>query len=124
MDTINRVRIEVNGARFVISSQKDEKYIKELGAQINSDVKELMDSGRNITFNEALTLSALNYLDAYKESERNADHLRGQINAYLEDAGRARIEADEAKREIARLRRELELARRAQGGPMGEKSHE
>lgn len=112
MDTINRVRIEIYGAKFVITSKKDEAYVRDMGAQVDSSVKELLASSQNLTFNEALALTALNYLDAYKESENNSDHLRGQINTYLEDAGRARIEADEAKREIARLKRELEIAKR------------
>lgn len=112
MDTINRVRIEIYGAKFIITSKKDEKYVREMGAQVDGNVRELMDSAQNITFNEALALTALNYLDAYKEAEQNSDHLRGQINSYLEDAGRARIEADEAKREISRLKRELEITKR------------
>ncbi|MEG0017193.1 MAG: cell division protein ZapA [Hydrogenoanaerobacterium sp.] len=112
MDTINRVRIEIYGAKFVITSKKDEEYVRNMGAQVDASVKELLASSQNLTFNEALALTALNYLDAYKESEQNSDHLRGQINTYLEDAGRARIEADEAKREIAQLKRELELTRR------------
>ena len=112
MDTINRVRIEIYGAKFVITSKKDESYVHEMGLQVDSNVKELMASSQNLTFNEALALTALNYLDAYKDAEQNSDHLRGQINTYLEDAGRARIEADEAKREIARLKRELEIAKR------------
>ena len=115
METINRVKIEVCGVKFVISSKKDEQYIKELGDLLNAQTKELMDSAQNITFNEALALTALNFLDAYKEAEKNSDHLRGQINSYLEDAGRARIEADEAKREAARLKRELEILKKSQG---------
>ncbi|WP_312643923.1 cell division protein ZapA [Hydrogenoanaerobacterium sp.] len=114
MDTINRVKIEIYGAKFIITSKKDERYIKELGNTIDANVKELMESAQNLTFNEALALTALNFLDAYKDAERNSDHLRGQINSYLEDAGRARIEADEAKREIARLKRELEMIKRGQ----------
>lgn len=114
METISRVKIEICGTKFIISSKKDEKYMKELGSLIDQQVKELMDGPRSITFNEALALTALNYLDAYKEAEGNADHMRVQINSYLEDAGRARIEVDEAKREIARLKRELEIVKKGQ----------
>ena len=38
----------------------------------------------------------------------NADRMRTQISEYLEDAAKARIELDEAKRELVRLRRQLE----------------
>lgn len=112
METINRVKIEICGTKFIISSQKEERYVRELGEILNAQTKELMNSAQNITFNEALALTAMNFLDAYKEAEKNSDHLRSQINAYLEDAGRARIEADEARHEVARLKRELELAKK------------
>ena len=113
METINRVKIEICGTKFIISSRKDEKYVRELGDLINAQAKELLNSSQNLTFNEALALTAMNFLDAYKESEQNSDHLRSQLNTYLEDAGRARIEADEARHEVARLKRELELAKKA-----------
>ena len=50
-----------------------------------------------------------NFEDAYKKSEASADHMRGQLTDYLEDAARARIELEESKREIERLTRQLEL---------------
>lgn len=114
MDTINRVKIEVGGAKFVITSKKEEAYIRELGNSIDQQVHDLMDHAQNITFNEALVLTALSFLDAYREAEKNSDHLRGQINSYLEDAGRARIEADEARREVNRLKRELQILKKGQ----------
>lgn len=117
METINRVKIEVCGVKFVISSKKNEAYIGELGKTLDEQTRELMESAHSITFNEALALTAMNFLDAYREAEQNSDHLRSQINAYLEDAGRARIEADEAKREVARLRRELEILKKTQANP-------
>lgn len=88
--------------------------MRELGVLIDQQVKELTDGPRGVTFNEALMLTALNFLDAYKEAEENSDHMRQQINSYLEDAGRARLELDEAKREVARLKRELEIVKKGQ----------
>ena len=43
--------------------------------------------------------------------------MRSQIQNYLDDAASAKVEAEEAKREIARLRRELDqLKGKASGG--------
>ena len=112
METINRVKIEVCGTKFIISSTKNEKYVKELGEVINAQTQEMMSGSSSLTFNEALVLTGMSFLDAYKEAEQNSDHLRNQITSYLEDAGRARIEADDARHEVARLKRELELAKK------------
>ena len=56
----------------------------------------------------AAVLSALDYLDELEKSSASADNMRSQIRDYLEDAAKAKLEAEEAKRELARLRSELE----------------
>ena len=65
-------------------------------------------SNPTISFNDVMVLCAINYMDAYKRSEENADRMRSQITEYLEDAAKARIELDEVKRENAHLRRQLD----------------
>ena len=115
MQTVNRVKIEVCGAKYVIVSTKEEAYVREMGRLLDTQVRELMDSAPGVTFNDALVLAAMNFLDAYKQAEENADHLRSQVSAYLEDAGRARIEADEAQREVRRLQEALQQRAAASG---------
>ena len=55
----------------------------------------------------AAVLSALDYLDELEKSSASADNMRSQIKDYLEDAAKAKLEAEEAKKEIERLRREI-----------------
>jgi cell division protein ZapA len=57
----------------------------------------------------ALVLCAINSADQQKKSENSADHLRGQLSEYLEDAARARMELEEARRELDRLRRQSDI---------------
>ena len=66
------------------------------------------------TQNETKTME---YLDELEKSSASADNMRSQIQNYLDDAASAKVEAEEAKREIARLRRELDqLKGKASGG--------
>ncbi|MBP0962977.1 MAG: cell division protein ZapA, partial [Oscillospiraceae bacterium] len=60
---------------------------------------------------DALVLTCFNLLDQNNKAEASADHIRGQLTEYLQDAARARIELEDANREIARLRAELDRAR-------------
>ena len=112
MNPTNRVRIEVCGARYHIASPEPEEYIKELGTQLNAQITEMLSQNNNMSVTDALVLCLLNYMDAYRKAEANTDHMRGQLTTYLEDAARYRIEADEAKREIERLKQELSDARK------------
>ena len=105
---MNRVRIEVYGSRYVISTPEDESYVRGLAKSLDEQLRSLLENNSGLTLNDALVLCAINFEDAYKKSEASADHMRGQLTDYLEDAARARIELEESKREIERLTRQLE----------------
>ena len=84
----NKVRVEICGSRYVVSS--------------NEPV---------VTLNDAYFLALLNYADLYEKSEQNADHIRSQLTEYLEDSTRAKLEIDEYKRENEKLRKEIDILR-------------
>ncbi|MDD2955768.1 MAG: cell division protein ZapA [Oscillospiraceae bacterium] len=111
---VNRVKIEICGSRYNIASQEPEEYVLELGSQLNNQVKELVAANTALSVNDALVLCAMSYLDSYKKAEANADHMRNQLTEYLEDAARARIEVDEARREVERLTRAMEALKHGQ----------
>ncbi len=107
MNPTSRVKIEVCGAKYYISSSEPEAYVKELGAQLSAQISDMLAQNHSLSVTDALVLCLLNYMDSYRKAEENTDHMRSQLTGYLEDAAKYRIEADEAKREIERLRREL-----------------
>ena len=94
----NKVRVEICGSRYVVSSNEPVEYVKRLANAIESKVKHFMDSSPNVTLNDAYFLALLNYADLYEKSEQNADHIRSQLTEYLEDSTRAKLEIDEYKR--------------------------
>ncbi len=105
---MNKIKIEICGAPYVISTTEDETYVKTLGVEIDKQVKQHMLDGSKVSLNGALVLAALNSVDAYRKSEQASDHMRAQLADYLEDATRARVELDDARREITRLNKLLE----------------
>ncbi len=108
MSMPNRVRITINGVHYSIATPEPEEYVLSLAQELDEQVRGVMEGNPNISFNDVMVLCAMNYVDAYKRSEENADRMRTQISEYLEDAAKARIELDEVKRENARLRRQIE----------------
>ncbi len=107
MNAVNKVKIEICGSSYIITSTEEPAYVEELAQHLDGEVKELMASNPSMSINIALILCAMSYLDDMSKANFTADHLRSQIKEYLEDAARARTEADEQKREVERLKREL-----------------
>ena len=112
MEQLNRIQIEIAHSYYTITTSEDEAYVSQLGEEIHNQVEKLMERNDSLSVNDALVLCAISYLDAYKKSEANADHLRGQIKGYSDDIARARIEIDEERRKSDELSRQLKLAQK------------
>ena len=104
---LNRVKIEIMGTQYTVASPEDERYVVNLAEEMNEAIKQLMDSNTKLSLNSALVLCALSYADTLKKSEESADHIRAQLSDYLEDCAKARMEADDYRRENEKLHRQL-----------------
>ena len=114
MEMSNKVKIYIAGSKYVINTPEEPKYVESLADEINNHLEMFCENQGNLSINDALVLTVLNYADSFKKSEQNSDHLRSQLTDYLDDSNRYRQEADEAKKaledakaEIERLKREL-----------------
>lgn len=102
----NRVKVLICNSEYVISSNEDPEYVRNLAYRLDDTIKELMLSDNNMSVTKALVLCSLSFLDESNKSERSADNLRTQIKEYLEDSSEARGELDELKRELSALKKE------------------
>lgn len=106
MAELHKMVISVNGMKYPITTREDERYVADMGYEIDKAVRQLMDHSK-LSVNEALVLLSLSYLDAYKKSEQASDNLRSQVAEYLEEASKARSDAMEARKELERLEQKL-----------------
>jgi cell division protein ZapA (FtsZ GTPase activity inhibitor) len=114
--TNNRVKIEVLGTSYTISTPEGAEYVRSIARELNTQISGLMDADKRLSPNAALILCAMGYADSLRKSEESADHMRAQLTDYLEDAARARLELDDAKRELGKLRRQFELMQKMGAG--------
>ena len=85
--------------------------MRELGGEVDHDMRVLLDSDPRISTTMAAVMTALTNADRARKAEAAADNLRSQMKGYLDDNAKARQEAENARREAAQLRRELEQLR-------------
>lgn len=114
----HRVKLEICGSSYVVSTNDTEEYLLGLAERLDRDMNQVMINTPNASVTAAAVITALAYLDEAEKSASGADNMRAQIQGYLEDATKARLTAEEAKRENERLRNELthyERAERSRG---------
>ena len=99
----NKVKLTVCGSNYVISTTDSEEYVQSLAERLDKDMNELMNQSPSASVAASAVVVALGYLD---ELQKNAS-MRSQIKDYLEDAAKAKLAAEQARREVERLQKEV-----------------
>ena len=106
-----RYTFTIGGVEMAIISGDSEERVNKIIKKVTDDVTDLIEENVNITTAAASVLTALDYLDETMKIKDDMERLRTQISAYIEDAENAHNEANEAKRQIDLLRREIDSLR-------------
>ncbi len=107
----NKIRLTIAGSNYVVWSNDSEEYVQGLAERLDSDMAAVMSTSPTISVTASAVLSALDYLDELEKNTAGTDNMRAQIQDYLEDAAKAKLAAEEARREVERLRQEVQRLR-------------
>jgi len=107
----NKIRLTVGGIEYTITSNDEESYVRKVGDQLNRRLEELSRHNPFLSTTMVAVLAALDFCDDATKAITDGDSLKMELKRAVEDAACARLEADEARREIERLGRENRLLR-------------
>ena len=107
----NKVKLTVCRSNYVISTTDPEEYVQSLAERLDRDMNELMNQSPSASVAASAVVVALGYLDELQKNASSADNMRSQIKDYLEDAAKAKLAAEQARREVERLQREVQRLR-------------
>lgn len=102
----NKVKLCVGGIDYYISSDEDPAYVRSVGDELNRRLDDIAKFNPYLSTTMVAVFAALEYCDETKKAHLQLEDLNQQIKGYIEDCACARLEADEARREIERLGRE------------------
>lgn len=108
---MEKIRLMIAGTEYIISTDDDLDYVATLGDELDKRITAILSGNSRASVTQAAVLAALEYADQAKKGETSAENLRTQIQGYLEDAARARTDAEISKREAERLAKELSALR-------------
>lgn len=109
----NKIRLTIGGLDYRLSTDEDVAYMKNLGEELDEKIRDMVRDHSKLSQVQAAVLCALDYADKLHQTERNADYLKTQIQVYMEDAARAKTDAEMSRREVERMTRDLRSIRRS-----------
>ena len=109
----NKVRLTIGGLDYRLTTDGDINYIKNIGEEVDEIITDLLHNHPKLSQVQASVLCALEYADRFHQAEKNADYLKAQIQIYMEDAARAKTEAEMARRDAERMTKDLRSIRRS-----------
>lgn len=118
----HKVRLEICGSSYVVSTNDSAEYLLGLAEKLDGDMKEILAEATNASVTSAAVITALGYLDQAAKNASGADNMRAQLQNYLEDAAKAKIAAEEYRREAESLRLQLEAQSKKTPGKAAQKS--
>lgn len=105
---MNKVKVMICGKEYSLQTDETPEYVLGLSRQLNRRIDTLVSSSDNISTNAATALVAISYMDELEKANANIDNIRTQIKDYVDEAGRARLEREEALKQVADLKIEIE----------------
>ena len=115
MDT-SKVRIRIGGADYLLTTDGDVNYLRKIADEVDEVMTSYMKENYRLSMTQAAVLSALQFNDEKHGEEEKSLTIRREIQAYMEDASKAKTDAEVSRREVERLNKEIhnlktELAR-------------
>ncbi len=107
MQAVNRVKIEVAGSRYTISTTEEPGYVEELAKELDAQLTKLLGKNASLSINDALILCSLQFLADGRQTEKTADRLRQQFSGYMEEIKRAKEDIEARQKENDQLRGEI-----------------
>ena len=103
----NRVVVTICGDEYTFVAEESASYMQKVGAYVGDKMEDILNS-THVGRTDAAVLTAANIADELFKAQATAEQLRRQIKGYLDEAGKAKSEASDLKREIVRLQQRLD----------------
>lgn len=109
MNENNRVTITICGKEYTLQTDESPDYVRQLAARLDRRISDMMETSDIISLSSAEILVGLSLMDDSYKTTSNIDNIRGEIRNYVEEAGKARAEADDLRRQLEEKDREIDL---------------
>ncbi len=103
----SKARIRIGGADYLLTTDGDVEYLRDIADEVDRVMSTYMKENYRLSMTQAAVLSALQFADDMHKAEEQSLTIRKEIQAYMEDASKAKTDAEVSRREVDRLNKEI-----------------
>lgn len=97
---MNRIKVVICGKEYTLQTEEESIYVYSLAKKLEKKITDIP----NASAYNASVMVGFSLLDELQKAKEEISGLRSQINDYIDEASKARMERDDALRENAILR--------------------
>lgn len=101
----NKITVTISGTDYTLMSEDSPNHMRKIAALVDEKMTEITSTGR-VSRMDAAVLTAANLADELIKQQSAAENLRRQLKGYLDEAGKAKSELSECKRELMKLQQQ------------------
>lgn len=98
----NKITVTISGTDYTLMSEESPSYMQKVAGLVDEKMTNIMSAGR-VSRMDAAVLAAANLADELLKQQAAAENLRRQLKGYLDEAGKAKAELGECKRQLLKL---------------------
>ena len=103
----NRYEVKINNVEYSLISNETEEYVQRVALLVNKKMNQIIEANPQLSTAMAAVLASLNLADEYLKNEAVLDHLRVEINKYMDEAKSLKTELEEKKLEVEKLKEDV-----------------
>ena len=104
---ISKARVRIGGTDYTLTTDGDVDYLRDIAGEVDSIMTDVMKENYRLSMTQAAVLTSLHFADEMHKAEDKSLTIRKEIQAYMEDASKAKTDAEISRREVERLNKEI-----------------
>ena len=104
---MNRIKVIICGKEYILQTEEENIYVYTLAKKLEQKISNLINGNSSVSIYNASIMVAMSTLDELQKTSTELDEVKTQINDYIDEASKTRMERDDALRENAELKNKL-----------------
>jgi len=103
-----RVKVVLCGKEYALQTEDAPSYVYQLAKTLEKRISDITENNPRVSAHSAVMMVALSTMDELTKANNSVEVIRSQVKEYVDEAGKARLERDAARREIEQLKSKIE----------------